>query len=67
MNFQHLSLLNKMKLLKEKDKTLQEMAHVMLNSKKLTRCLWAKALNTACYIINYVYLRPDTKKTSYEL
>lgn len=56
-----------MKLLKEKNKTLQEMAHVMLNSKKLTRCLWAKALNTACYIINYVYLRPDTKKTSYEL
>ena len=39
----------------------------MLNSKKLTRCLWAKALNTACYIINYVYLQPDTKKTSYEL
>ena len=26
-----------------------------------------KALNTACYIINYVYLHPDTKKTSHEL
>ena len=43
------------------------MARVMLDSKKLSKRLWAKALNTACYTINRVYLRPSTKKTPYEL
>ena len=31
-------------IVKRKNRTLQEMAHVMLNPKKLTRCLWAKHL-----------------------
>lgn len=39
----------------------------MLNSKKLNKHLWVKALNTACYIVNHVYLHPGTKKSSYEL
>ena len=43
------------------------MARVMLNSKKLTKRLWAEAINTACYIINRVFLRPGTSKTSYEI
>lgn len=35
-----------------KNCTLQEMARVMLNSKKLTKRLWVEAINTACCIIN---------------
>ncbi|KAI3467948.1 hypothetical protein Pfo_024611 [Paulownia fortunei] len=37
------------------------------NGVKLTRRLWAEALNTACYTINHVHLRPGTKVTSYEI
>ena len=43
------------------------MARVMLNSKTLSKRLWAEALNTACYTINRVYFHPGTKKTPYEL
>ena len=39
----------------------------MLNSKKLSKCLWAEAINTACHMINRVYFHPDTKKTPYEV
>ena len=47
--------------------TLQEIAWEILNLKKLSKRLWAETLNTTCYIINHVYLRPSTKKTPYEL
>ena len=40
---------------------------MMLNSKKLSKRLWAEALNIAYYTINRVYLRPSTKKTRCEL
>ena len=43
------------------------MARVMLNSKKLSSKLQAKVVNTACYTINRVYLRPSTTKTPYEI
>ena len=43
------------------------MARMMLNSKKLSKRLWAEALNIAYYTINRVYLRPSTKKTHCEL
>ena len=43
------------------------MARVMLNSKKLTKRLWAEAISTACYTVNRVFLRPGTSKTSYEI
>ncbi|XP_062119125.1 uncharacterized protein LOC133832859 [Humulus lupulus] len=35
------------------------MARVMLNSKKLSKRLWAEAIFTACYTINRVFLRPE--------
>jgi len=50
-----------------KNRTIQEMARVMLNAKKLTLRLWAEAVSTACYTINRVYLRQGTNKTSYEI
>ena len=43
------------------------MARVMLNSKKLSTRFWAEAVNTTCYTINKVYLRPGTSKTPCEI
>lgn len=50
-----------------KNRILQNMANVMLTSKKLAKSFWAEAVHTACYTINRVYLRPGTLKTAYEL
>ncbi|XP_073024178.1 uncharacterized protein [Primulina eburnea] len=49
-----------------KNRTLQEMARVMLTSKNLAKRFWAEALNTACHISNRVYLRSGSTMTSYE-
>ena len=54
-------------VVERKNKILQEMARVLLNSKKLSKRLWAEAISTACYIINRVFLRPNTSKTPYEI
>ena len=54
-------------VVERKNRTLQEMARVMLNSKKLSKRLWAEAIFTACYTINRVFLRPGTLKTPYEI
>ncbi|XP_073036620.1 uncharacterized protein [Primulina eburnea] len=50
-----------------KNRTLQEMARVMLTSKNLAKRFWAEALNTACHISNRVYLRSGSTMTSYEI
>ena len=42
------------------------MARVMINSKKLSKRLCAKAINTACYTIDKMYLRLSMNKTAYE-
>ena len=39
----------------------------MLNSKKLSKRLWAEAVNTACHTINHMSFHLGTKKTPYEL
>lgn len=67
MNFLPLKTPEQNGIVERKNRTLQEMARVMLNSKKLTKKLWAEAINTACYTINKVYLRPGTTKTPYEI
>jgi hypothetical protein len=46
---------------------IQEMARVMIHSKNLAQHFWGEAVNTACHIINMVYLRPETNKTPYEI
>ncbi|KAG9453422.1 hypothetical protein H6P81_006326 [Aristolochia fimbriata] len=55
------------RVVERKNRTLQEMARVMLLSKGLPEKLWAEAINTACYITNRVFFRPFTHKTPYEL
>jgi hypothetical protein len=42
------------------------MAREMIHSKDLAQHFWGEAVNTACHIINRVYLRPETNKTPYE-
>ncbi|MGV7927279.1 hypothetical protein PJO48_29970, partial [Mycobacterium kansasii] len=54
-------------IVERKNRVLQDMANVMLNSMKLSRNLWAEAVNTACYIINRVYTSKSDYKTAYEL
>ena len=39
----------------------------MLHNKDMAKNLWREAVNTACHMVNRMYFRPDTKKTSYEL
>ena len=43
------------------------MAKTMLIDANLPHKYWAEAVNTACFIINRVYIRPILKKTPYEL
>ena len=54
-------------VIERKNRTLQEMERVMLNSKKLTMKLWTEAVSIACYIINRVYVRSGMGKTPYEI
>ncbi|XP_062118940.1 uncharacterized protein LOC133832644 [Humulus lupulus] len=50
-----------------KNRTLQEMARVMMHAKNISKRFWAEAINTACYICNRVHLRTGTTQTAYEL
>ena len=43
------------------------MARAMLHNKDVARNLWGEVVNTACHTVNWVYFRPGTKKTPYEL
>ena len=43
------------------------MARTMLNEHSLPKYFWAEAVNTACYILNRVLVRPLLTKTPYEL
>jgi hypothetical protein len=39
----------------------------MLDEHRTPRRFWAEAVNTACYVLNRIYLRVHKKKTYYEL
>ena len=54
-------------VVERKNRTLQEMARVMLHAKNVPQSFWAEAVNTACYLSNRVHLRSGTTQTSYEL
>jgi hypothetical protein len=54
-------------VVERKNRVIQEMARVMIHSKNLAQDFWGEAVNTACHIINRVYLRPETNKTPYEI
>ena len=54
-------------VVERKNRNLQEMARTMLNEHSLPKYFWAEAINTACYILNRVLVRPLLTKTPYEL
>ena len=43
------------------------MARTMLNENALPKYFWAEAVNTACYVLNRVLIRPNLNKTPCEL
>ena len=43
------------------------MARTILNENSLPKYFWAEAVNTACYVLNHVLIRPNLNKTPYEL
>lgn len=54
-------------VIERKNRTIEEMTRTMLNENNVPKYLWAKMVNTACYVLNRVLLRLILKKTSYEL
>ena len=52
-------------VVERKNRTLIEMARTMLDEYKTPRKFWPEAIDTACHIINRVYLHKFFKKTSY--
>jgi len=53
-------------VVERKNRTLQELARSMLSEYKLPLTFWAEAVNTSCYVINRVMIRPILNKTSYD-
>ena len=56
-----------MGVVEKKNRTLVEMARIMLHEYNLPLYFWAKAINTSCYISNKVFKIPILNKTPYEL
>ncbi|WVZ89633.1 hypothetical protein U9M48_036012 [Paspalum notatum var. saurae] len=54
-------------VVERKNRTLVEMARMMLDEHRTPRRFWAEAVNTASYIANWIFLRAFLGKTSYEL
>ncbi|WVZ51168.1 hypothetical protein U9M48_002334 [Paspalum notatum var. saurae] len=54
-------------VVEHKNRTLVEMARMMLDEHRTPRKFWADAINTACYVSNRIFLRAVLNKTSYEL
>ncbi|KAH9649048.1 Integrase catalytic domain-containing protein [Citrus sinensis] len=55
------------RVVERKNRSIQEMARTMLNENVLPKYFWAEAVNTACYVLNRVLIRPNFNKTPYEL
>jgi transposase InsO family protein len=54
-------------MVERKNRTLCEMARMMLDEHRTPRRFWAETVNTACYVSIKIYLRVYKKKTCYEL
>jgi hypothetical protein len=50
-----------------KNKTLIDMARIMLGEYKTPEQFWSEVVNTTCHAINLLYLHRLLKKTPYEL
>ena len=56
-----------MGVVEKKNRTLVEMARIMLHEYNLPLYFWVEDVNTSCYISNRVFKRPILNKTPYEL
>ncbi|KAH9715535.1 Integrase catalytic domain-containing protein [Citrus sinensis] len=54
-------------VVERKNRSIQEMVRTMLNENSLPKYFWAETVNTACYVLNRVLIRPNLNKTLYEL
>jgi len=54
-------------VVERKNRSLEELARMLLNATDLPKYLWADAVSTTCYVLNRVLIRPILKKTPYEL
>src|ERR1044072_9262210 len=54
-------------VVERKNRTLQEMAHTMIQETDMAKHFWADAVDTACYIQNRISVRPILNKAPYEL
>ena len=54
-------------IVERKNRTLVEMARIILHGYNLPLYFWAEAINTSYYISNRVFKRQILNKTSYEL
>ena len=54
-------------VVERKNMVIQKMARVMLHNKDVARNLWGETINIACHMVNKMYFRSGTKKTSYKL
>jgi transposase InsO family protein len=54
-------------LVERKNRTLIDMARIMLGEYKTLEQFWLEVVNTTCHAINRLYLHRLLKKTSYEL
>ncbi|WVZ81006.1 hypothetical protein U9M48_028433 [Paspalum notatum var. saurae] len=48
-------------VVERKNRTLVEMAQMMLDEHRTPRRFWAEAVNAACYIANRIFLQPSVK------
>nr|XP_009778715.1 PREDICTED: uncharacterized protein LOC104228028 [Nicotiana sylvestris] len=63
----HLELHNKMEFCRKKEQNFRRHRRTMLISSGLPKNFWAKAINTACCLLNRCMIKPILKKTPYEL
>jgi hypothetical protein len=54
-------------VVKQKNRTLVEMARTMLDDHKTPRCFWADAISTTCYISNLIFMCSILNLTPFEL
>jgi len=46
-----------------KNRSLEELARTMLSESSLPKYFWVDFVNTSCYVMNRVLIRPILKKT----
>jgi len=66
-NFSAPRILQQNGVVERKNRALEEIGRTLLNETNLPKYFWADAVNTACYVLNRVLIKPILKKTPYEL